>query len=431
MSKKRIIILGAGLAGLSTAWHLQRRGIDCQIFEKEATVGGLCRSKKIGGFTFDYDGHLLHFKHLYVLNLIKKLLRGNLAEHRRNAWVYSCGKFIHYPFQSNFHGLPQKVIKECLLGIINTFTDKKQEGRVESTFLDWIYRTFGSGIAKHFMVPYNKKFWTASPKNMTCEWLHGFIPVPSLNQVIKGAFEDCRAQIGYNARFWYTKKGGINQLPLSFARNIKGISTNCEIRQIDIEKKEVRFPGGKKKFDYLISTIPLPEMPRLIKNMPGKMLNLFELLKWNSIFNLNIGINKDDIFKRHWVYFPQEQICFFRVGFFNNFSQLAAPPGSSSLYIEVSYSKGRPLDGKMIIKRIKDDLYKTGILDKKDIILVEDANDIIYGYPIYDKNYQSATKQIREFLLSNWVIGCGRYGSWKYMSMEDVILDGKRVADLF
>ena len=70
MAKKRIIILGAGLAGLSTAWHLQRRGLDCQVYEKEPEVGGLCRSKNIGGFTFDFDGHLLHFKHNYTFNLI-------------------------------------------------------------------------------------------------------------------------------------------------------------------------------------------------------------------------------------------------------------------------------------------------------------------------------------------------------------------------
>jgi len=89
MAKKRIFILGAGLAGLSAAWHLQKDGLGCQIFEKESEVGGLCRSKNINGFTFDYDGHLLHFKHSYTFNLIKSLLKNNLFEHQRNAWIYS------------------------------------------------------------------------------------------------------------------------------------------------------------------------------------------------------------------------------------------------------------------------------------------------------------------------------------------------------
>jgi len=73
MTKKRVIVLGAGLAGLSAAWHLQRQGIDCRVFEKEPEVGGLCRSKKILGFTFDYDGHLLHFKSRQAFNFVKRL----------------------------------------------------------------------------------------------------------------------------------------------------------------------------------------------------------------------------------------------------------------------------------------------------------------------------------------------------------------------
>ncbi len=112
MARKRIFILGAGLTGLSAAWHLQKRGIDCQIFEKEPEVGGLCRSKKIGGFTFDCDGHLLHFKHRYTLNLIKNLLKNNLTEHQRNAWIYAFDTYVHYPFQANLYGLPPSVVKE-------------------------------------------------------------------------------------------------------------------------------------------------------------------------------------------------------------------------------------------------------------------------------------------------------------------------------
>jgi len=78
-SNKRIIVLGAGVAGLSAAWHLQKNGQDCVIFEKEKEVGGLCRSKQINGFIFDYDGHLLHFRNKYVLALVKRLLKDNIV----------------------------------------------------------------------------------------------------------------------------------------------------------------------------------------------------------------------------------------------------------------------------------------------------------------------------------------------------------------
>ncbi|MDD5154965.1 MAG: FAD-dependent oxidoreductase, partial [Candidatus Omnitrophica bacterium] len=156
MAKERVIVIGAGLAGLSAAWHLQKKGIDAMVFEKEPRVGGLCRSKNINGFIFDYDGHLLHFRHRYSFNLVKSLLKNNLVEHRRNAWVYSHGTFTRYPFQGNFYGLPTAIAKECLLGFIRASKNGLAE-KENLNFLQWINRTFGKGIAAHFMIPYNSK----------------------------------------------------------------------------------------------------------------------------------------------------------------------------------------------------------------------------------------------------------------------------------
>ena len=70
-----IIILGAGLSGLTCAYYLRKT---YSIFEKESKVGGLCRSEKIDDFTFDYTGHLLHLKKNENKKLIKELLRKNL-----------------------------------------------------------------------------------------------------------------------------------------------------------------------------------------------------------------------------------------------------------------------------------------------------------------------------------------------------------------
>ena len=429
MVKKRILVLGAGLAGLSAAWHLQRRGIDCRVFEKEPEVGGLCRSKNISGFTFDYDGHLLHFKHRYTFNLINNLLRDNLVKHQRSAWIYSHQKYIRYPFQANFYGLPLTVIQECLSGFVKASKDNHHKNKKNLIFFSWINQTFGKGIAKYFMVPYNTKFWTVSPRELNCEWLDGFIPVPSLSEVIEGAFKESQKQFGYNVHFWYPKKGGINQLPLSLAQNIKHIYTDSPVTEIDLGKKEIKIgSGNKEKFDYLVSTIPLPEIPRLIKGMPKESVYFFKRLRWNSIYNINLGLEKEDNSGRHWVYFPEKNKCFFRIGFAHNFTTRVTPGSKSSLYIEVAYSKDRPIDKEKIISRIKEDLERVGLLKKEERISCQDINDIKYGYPIYNLHYNTARKAIIKYLIRNNIIPCGRYGSWRYMSMEDAILDGKIVA---
>lgn len=429
MGKKRVIILGAGLAGLSAAWHLQKKGIECIVFEKEKEAGGLCRSKNINGFTFDYSGHLLHFKHKWTFNFVRNLLGDNLAQHKRNSWVYSHNRYIPYPFQANLYRLPSSAAKECLSGFVQA--SKNNHRKKNGNFLGWINQTFGQGIAKHFMVPYNTKFWTVSPEELTCEWLDGFIPVPSLGQIIDGTIRDSHKQFGYNAKFWYPEKGGINQLPLALAAEIKGIYTKCPVTEIDLHKKTIKTnSGNRERFDYLISTLPLPEIPSLVKNLLKPMRSLFRRLKWNSILNLNLGLEKNDSSGRHWVYFSQKDICFFRIGFFHNFSSNLAPAHKSSLYIEVSYSRDKPIDKSNIILRIREDLKRTGIISQNDKISIQDVNDIKYAYPIYDSNYKLARENLLKFLNQKNVISCGRYGSWRYLSMEDVLLDGRDIASL-
>ncbi len=430
IKKKRIYVLGAGLSGLSAAWHLKKKGIACHVFEKEKELGGLCRTKNTGGFTFDYDGHLLHFKHAYTFNLLKNLLGNNLVAHKRSAWIYCYDKYIRYPFQANLYGLPHPVIKDCLVGFIQAQENNPLRENKADNFLDWINQVFGKGIAGNFLIPYNTKFWTIPPNELTCEWIDDFIPVPSLRQIIEGTIEESKRQLGYNTQFWYPKKGGINQVALALAGSIKNVYTDSKITGIDFDSKEIRLASGnKERFDYLISTIPFLDIAYIARNLPENIAALFKKLRCNSIFNLNLGIDKKDDLKRHWVYYPQKEICFFRVGFFHNFSSCLAPPDKSSLYIEVAYSENMPIDKSEIVCRIKKDLRKVGVIGKDDKICVEDINDIKYGYPIYDKNYSLARKEILKFLLKNNIIPCGRYGSWRYMSIEESVLDGMHAAN--
>jgi len=304
------------------------------------------------------------------------------------------------------------------------------EVKKSENFLIWIKYTFGEGIAKHFMIPYNRKFWTVHPQELTCEWLDGFIPVPSLRDLVGGTVQESKKQFGYNVHFWYPKRGGISSLVKAMAEPLNNIRTNCDIAEINLEKKEIRLTSGEKeRFDHLVSTIPLPRMLRIIKDLPQDIKHLFGFLRWNSIFNLNLGIKNKINPTRHWAYFPEKELSFFRVGFPHNFSGTNAPAGQGAVYAEASYPPDKHIDKPKLCRRIKEDLKKVGILKSENDICCEDINDIRYGYPIYDKNYRQTKSKITEYLLMNDIIPCGRYGSWRYMSMEEAILDGKAVAE--
>jgi len=429
MNKNKIFILGAGLAGLSCAWHLKKKGIEADIFEKEDSVGGLCRSRKVDGFTFDCDGHLMHFQNGYISGLVESLLKGNLERHERSAWINNFGNLSRYPFQANLYSLPKKIAAECLWGFINATESRAKVSH--GNFLKWINGTFGQGIARHFMLPYNSKFWTVPLGRMACPWTDKFIPKLGLAEVVNGFFGAGENHLGYNAYFWYPKKGAIEQLPLAFEKEIGGrVFKKSPVRNIDLKKREITIEGREReKFDFLILTIPLPELLKIINPLPEKVKRSLKRLRWNSIFNLNLGLEGLCQEDKHWIYFPNKETVFFRAGFFHNFSKNLSPSGKSSIYTETAYSGNLPFDRSGAVDKILAGLRKTGTINKENKLVAQDINDIKYGYPIYDRNYQEAINTIRRFLASRRIFTSGRYGNWRYMSMEDTMLDGKNTAE--
>ncbi|MFH1202033.1 MAG: FAD-dependent oxidoreductase [Candidatus Omnitrophota bacterium] len=425
MRNDKIVILGAGLSGLSAAYYLKNK--DYEIFEKESEPGGLCRSKAIGGFTFDLDAHLLHFRNRHTFDLLFKLMKGNLKEHIRNSYVYFNNEYIFFPFQAHLNKLSSNLKKECILGLLEAKYDPSFSKK-NGNFYAWMLKTFGRGITEHFMLPYNHKFWTIHPRLLTHEWVDKFIPVPTLDQALVGTLTDKKILIGYNNHFLYPINGGINEVTRALAGGVRNLHTQSEAVKIDLLKKEIQFRDGKKvNFGKLITSIPLPELYRLIKPLPDAVSGALRKLKYTSIYNLNLGINRKLFSGTHWIYFPEDKFIFFRIGFFNSFSKTSAPLGQSALYIEISYSKNRPLNKANMYPRIMRDLKKAGIISSADEVVAKDANDIRYGYVIYNKEYQKSRKIILEFLSKNNIYSIGRYGSWQYMSMEDAILDGREI----
>jgi protoporphyrinogen oxidase len=117
--KTEVLILGGGLAGLSTARHLGGLGARSRlVVEARDRVGGTAGSRTAGGFTFDYTGHLLHLHDPYGKALILDLLKDNVASHERRAWIYSSGAWTRYPFQANTRGLPFSAAVDCAAGTV-------------------------------------------------------------------------------------------------------------------------------------------------------------------------------------------------------------------------------------------------------------------------------------------------------------------------
>ncbi|MDD5613868.1 MAG: FAD-dependent oxidoreductase [Candidatus Omnitrophica bacterium] len=426
------LIIGSGITGLSCAYHLLNKNSAenfCLIVEKENELGGLARSKIIDGFIFDYSAHLIHTKSRYFSEWLDDNLKEELNLHKRNAWVYSHGVFTKYPFQANLYGLPKNVVKECLLGLLGINGVKNKPA---ANFEEWCYSKFGPGISKHFMIPYNEKFWNTPARRITLDWIDGFVPQPQVRDIVNGTFEYSDKEYGYNSRFFYPKKHGVDILVKTIAKDLNNIILNKKVIEIDLKEKWVLTLDGEKiSYRNLISTVPLIELKSMVLDMDKKISKLFSKLRYISVVNINMGINRNMISDKDWVYFPEDNFLFYRVGFPMNFAPSSTLKGCSSLYIDVSYSKDFPIqsDKGAVIDRVKADLVKVGIIAKDENIAAIDYNDIKYAYILYDRNWVKVRQDILNYLSANSVYSVGRFGGWNYLSMEGCFLEGRKTAE--
>ncbi|MCK4421828.1 FAD-dependent oxidoreductase [candidate division WOR-3 bacterium] len=414
-----IVIVGAGITGLSIAYHLKKMDADFIIIEKEKEPGGLCRSIQSNNYIFDYTGHFLHGDSPYVTRMAIELVP-DIMRIERQSYIYLDERFIPYPFQAHLHYLPIYNRIKSIIGYL--YRKRRKPENLEG----WILTNFGIGMAEKFFFPYNRKLWQYPLNAIVPDFLSPFVPTVNL----AGSQKD----LGYNVEFLYPAKG-IGEFTAALALNLPIF--HGEVKRVDEE--EVHFEKGKVKFDYLINTVPLPELLKMLE-LPKEIPSVFESLKWNSVLAVNIGV-KGELFgfqnkrgyKRkvnpsgfHWIYFPEGNFPFYRVGSFSNVSSDMAPEGHSSLWVEISYSGEKP--DKKVIERTIDQLSSLGFFEKGSVDHILPVY-IPYAYPVYTMRRENDLKVIKDYLSHYNIRLAGRFGGWKYTYMEESILEGKRIAE--
>jgi protoporphyrinogen oxidase len=454
-SNYRNVIIGSGPTGLSAAYHLPA---DTLLLERNPTIGGWCRSIVDNGFTFDYAGHIMFSNDPYVLKMYEILLGDNVHWQNREAWVYSKSVYTRYPFQGALYGLPPKVITECVMGAIEARygadeaeateaqqiedccadgtadvcnTDKSVKGEVKN-FEQFIYKVWGKGIAKHFAIPYNRKIWTVPLNEMETSWLGGRVPLPNLEEIISGALEPVAKPMGPNARFGYPLKGGFQALMDGFKPLIKGkVETNADVVQVLPREHVVALADGRRfRYDNLVSTMPLPELIKLIgEEAPEEVRAAAKGLRHISIRCVNIGIDRVATDK-HWIYYPEDTI-FHRIFVQGNASPECNPPGGFGFTCEISYSPYKPLpvDGEELIQRAIEDCRKVGMIQPGDKILCANQVDMPIAYVLYDHNRAKNVETCKAWLKQFDITLAGRYSEWEYYNSDHALLAGKKAAD--
>ncbi|MDF3036737.1 MAG: UDP-galactopyranose mutase [Paucimonas sp.] len=435
------LVIGAGPTGLSAAYHLSK---DTLVLDKNASVGGSCRSIEENGFTFDLAGHMMQTTDPYVLRLYKTLLGDNIHWQDRQAWIFSKQTYTRYPFHESLFGLPNPVIKECLLGAIearygregaakDVGTQNTSSAATAVNYEEFIYQTWGNGIAEHFAIPYNRKLWTVPLAEIETSWLGDQIAMPDIEAIIDGALEPSPTPSGPHNRVGYPLRGGFQALMSAFVPHIKGeVELNADVVSISPQERLVALSDGRRfTYDTLISTMPLPELVAVVGDAaPTHVKEAAAGLRHVSVRCVHLGIARENVTDKHWIYYPEDTV-FHRIFAQGNASEHCNPPGGFGLTCEVSYSAEKPLpfEGQALIDRCFSDCVRAGLLNEDDKLLASSQVDIPYAYVIYDRQRQRHVEVLKTWFARYGITLSGRFGEWEYYNSDYAFIAGKHAAE--
>jgi protoporphyrinogen oxidase len=423
-----VLIIGGGLAGLAAGWRLGRRAT---VLEATQAVGGLCRSYRREGYTFDVSGHLLHFRRPEIRRFVAARLPGALGRHRRRAFVHFRGRLVHYPFQAHLFELPERVRDECLRGFFKAAGEKAAGAATPGDFEGWLRHHFGDGIVRHFLGPYNRKMWRVPLRRIDPAWASWSVPVPTPAQVQAASRPGADLRLGYNPVFSYPRTGGIGALAESLAGGNFGFHLGERVVDIDLSRRRAETASGRTHpFERLVSTVPLPELVRMTRGLPASVTAAAEKLRCVSICVANVGIARPAGTAAHWLYFPAPSYPFYRVGCTTNFAPASAPPGHHALYVEATLPFGARTGCRELWPRLRLGLERAGLLGRGEAPAVVDLVHVPHAYVLYDRHRSRVLPGILRALEERGVHSIGRYGAWEYGTMEDALAQGLETADL-
>ncbi len=419
-----VMILGAGLTGLSASYHLRRAGVPHRIVEKSASPGGHAVTIEEVGYRFDRTGHLLHLRDPEMRALVLEWLGpGGYVELQRRSAVYSHGVYTRYPFQANAFGLPKQVAYECVLGFVKA--QLEPSARPPANFEEFCLARFGEGISRHFMIPYNARLWGVPAREITAEWCSRFVPIPKVEDVLAGAVGLEGPELGYNARFIYPRLG-IGALVEKLAERAGPVETGLAPTAIDLGAREVIFGDVAVPYDELVSTLPLPTLLALATELPPEVRAAASRLRSTELYYLDVALNTPCEKPYHWVYVPEAKYPFYRVGSYSHFSAAMAPPGKGSLYVELA-DRAAP-DLATLLPRVAEALVEMGMIRAPEAIRFARLRHLEHAYVIFDHEHYASLATVRRHLDSVGVLSTGRYGGWNYSSMEDALVFGREAA---
>jgi protoporphyrinogen oxidase len=431
---RRVVILGAGPAGLTAAYELSAHDVPCVVLEQDNVVGGLARTVEHKGYRFDIGGHRFYTKVALVEKIWREILGDDLLTRHRLSRIYYNSRFFHYPLEpfDALQGLGLIESVRCALSFVHAclFPDLP-----EDNFATWVSNRFGRRLFEIFFKSYTEKVWGMDCREIGAEWAAQRIQELSVGSLIRDAlFPSRRKNIKTLIReFQYPRLGpGMLWSRMKAIVEQRGVEIvlNSPVESLEWEQgRVVSVTAGGKRFEgtNFISSIPIRELiERLIPTAPPTVRAAAANLHHRDFITVAVMVRGKNLFSDNWIYIHDPSVTAGRIQNYNNWSPDMTPdPGMTCLGLEYFCNQNDHLwerSDKDLICLARKELIQLGLVREQDI-----AEGAVVrmpkAYPVYDRTYQQALTTIRGFLsVAPNLQLVGRNGMHRYNNQDHSML---------
>ncbi|MER3446067.1 MAG: FAD-dependent oxidoreductase [Candidatus Dadabacteria bacterium] len=440
---KRVVIIGAGPAGLTAAYELCKAGVKSVVIEKDNIVGGLARTVNYKDYYFDIGGHRFFTKVKAVEDMWHEVLGDDFIKRDRLSRIYYNKRFFYYPLRVS-NAILGLGIWNSLIILFSYINAQLFPKRPEETFEEWVSNRFGEHLYKIFFKTYTEKVWGIKCSEIMAEWAAQRIKGLSLLTAIRNALLK-----GQNSRdkggviktlidsFYYPKLGP-GMMWERVANIIKGsngeIRIGAEVERIickdrKVDAVEIKTNGGRElvKGTHFISTMPIRELiQKFDPPVPEEVFRAAMNLNYRDFLTVVLVVNNTGVFPDNWIYIHDPDVKVGRIQNFKNWSPYMVPDQNKTcLGLEYFCFEGDGLwtmSDRELIELGKRELEILGLAHASD---VEDGTVVRMpkAYPVYDSTYRDSLKVISEFISPIYNLQLvGRNGMHKYNNQDHSML---------
>lgn len=442
--KEKIIIIGAGPAGMSCAYELQKSGKDVEVYEASNSIGGMARSFDLWGQRVDLGPHRFFSKQKEVNNFFTELIKDDFTIIERQTRIYYKKRYFEYPLKLGnvLVNLPPFVILQILyyfgVQMVKPINNPKN-------FEEWVTNRFGKKLFEIFFKPYTEKLWGIKCTEIDADWAAQRIKTLSLLGAVKSAIIGNRGNKHKTLvdQFPYSINGSgtLYERAAEFVTNNGGkIELKSPIKRILLNETGNKVTGVElidgtvKVTSTIVSTMPITTLIKGFENIPNKVKKAIGKLYFRNTILVYLEVDHSDLFTDNWLYIHSPDVKHGRITNFRNWCpSLNRDKKTTILCIEFWCFDNEILwtgSENNVINFAKEEIYKINIVPKDVKILNAKVVKVPKCYPVYEIGYQKNMDIIINYL--NKIEGLypiGRYGAFKYNNQDHSILMGLLAAE--